>query len=505
MLVLLHHPGPPYWSVSLVADSSGHRRILAGMVEQQQPRGVIYARQSRNKAKSITDQLDECRADAADCGVTVVQELSDGRSASRYARQQREAWALLLAGVERGRFDVVILWEASRGDRTLTSWSQFLDLCRDRGVKIRVTNDERTYDLDHDSDWRQLASSGVDSAHESAKTSKRIRRGVASSAAAGRPAAGPCPYGYRRLYDPRTGALLGQEPDPDTAPTVVEIIRRVGSGDPVSAITRDLNARGVTPPGGGSTWYRQRVRELALSPVYLAKREHRPGRGTRAEGPTKVYDAGWPGLVTESQHWAAVRTLADPARMRTARPGRQIHLLTYLATCSVCGEGLSARGTAYVCRAGHVFAQRGPVDEWVTEVILAYLERPEVYQALRQVSEGADAEVMRARDEVAGLRLQLDQWRAAAVQGSVTPESFTAIEAGILKKVQDAEKRAERAGIPPALRSVLEPGENVRARWAVAPLPAKRSVIQAVANVALVPSGHRTTVPVPERVRITWK
>lgn len=475
------------------------------MVEQQQPRGVIYARQSRNKAKSINDQLDECRADAADCGFNVVQELSDGRSASRYARKQREAWALLLAGVERGQFDVVILWEASRGDRTLTTWSQFLDLCRDRGVKIRVTNDERTYDLDHDSDWRQLASSGVDSAHESAKTSKRIKRGVASAAAAGRPASGPCPYGYRRLYDPRTGALVGQEQDPQTAPIVVGIIRRVGAGEPVSAITRDLNARGVTPPGGGSTWYRQRVRELALSPVYLAKRQHRPGRGTRSEGQAKVYDAGWPGLVTEAEHWAAVRTLADPARMRTARPGRQVHLLTYLATCSVCGDGLSARSTAYVCRAGHVFAQRAPVDEWVTEAVLAYLERPEVYQGLRQVSEGADAEVVRAQNDVAGLRLQLEQWRAAAVEGSVTLESFMTIEAGILKKIQDAEKRAERATIPPALRAVLEPGEDVAVRWGTAPLPARRSVIAAVAEVSLVPAGRGTRIPVQERVRINWK
>ena len=39
------------------------------------------------------------------------------RSASRFATRERKDWARLLADLAAGRFGVLMLWEASRGDR----------------------------------------------------------------------------------------------------------------------------------------------------------------------------------------------------------------------------------------------------------------------------------------------------------------------------------------------------------------------------------------------------
>ena len=54
---------------------------------------------------------------------------------------------------------------------------------------------------------------------------KRIRRTVASNAADGRPH-GRELYGYRRIYSPATGALVGVEVRPEEA----QVIRRLVEG-----------------------------------------------------------------------------------------------------------------------------------------------------------------------------------------------------------------------------------------------------------------------------------
>lgn len=473
------------------------------MVKQGQPRAAIYARQSKNKAKSIADQLVECWEYAGENDYVIVSEFKDGRSASRYARNRREDWPKVLAAVAAREFDVLVLWEASRGDRTLTTWSAFLDLCRENDVLIGVVNDGRVYDMSIDSDWKALATAGVDSAHESAKLSKRIRRGVASAARSGRPPAGPCPFGYRRVFDLATGALAKQEIDPETAPIVREIIERVGKAVPIGTIATDLNARGVTPPGGGSTWYRQRVRELALSPVYAAKRVHRPGRGTKQEGERSIHDAGWPALVTEAEHNRAVRVLSNPARMTTARPGRQVHLLTYLAECAVCGAGISARSTYYVCRAGCVSVGRAKVDEWVQEVALATLADEEFYGSLRQAGDDSNRVVAEAEAEIEKLERELDGWRQSAIEGDTTPATMAAVETGITAKIRAAERRRDRATVPPGLEELYDgPIDDVAARWKAMTLQAQRTLLRAYFTITIQRAGRSRYVLVGERVTV---
>lgn len=472
------------------------------MVEQGQPRAAVYGRQSRGKEKSIEEQVEICTADAVEHGWNVTATYRDRTSASRYRRRDREEWARVVTAVRAHEFDVLVLWISSRGDRDLTTWSGLLDACREQGILIRVTDDDRTYDVRRGGDWQALAQQGVSNAADSDKISTNVRRGIAGAAKQGRPPAGPCPYGYRRRYDPTTGELARQEIDEETARIVREIIYRVGRSDPVGTITRDLNARGITPPGGGTTWYRQRVRELALSPVYIGKRTHRPGRGTGHEGERAVHDATWPPLVEEAQHWAAVRVLANPARMTTARPGRQVYLLSYLATCATCSGPViaSAAGRDYSCKAGHAGVGRKAADDYVTEVLLAYVAREDVYRNLSRVGEAGDREVVAAQGEIARLRASLDQWRESAARGQTTPDSLAAIEATITRDMDAAERRVRRAAIPPVLRAILDPDEDVETRWKGLTLAARRTLIRELVTVTVRPSGRNRYAPIDARV-----
>lgn len=455
------------------------------------PTAGIYDRVSRvaraGDLRSMEQQSDENRAAIDANGWTYGPEY-DGdanRSASRFATRQRDDFARLLVDLDAGRLDVLVMWETSRGSRKLSEWSQMLDLCRERGVLIHVTSHGRTYDPRRARDWRTLAEDGVDNAYESEKTSDRIRRDVAASARAGRPH-GNVPYGYARRYDPQTRALIAQEPHPEHAAIVREIITRTARGDALITVTDDLNARGIPSPRG-KTWSRFIVRRVATSPVYIGKRSHKG----------QLYDATWPPLVDEGTYWAAVRLLSDPAR-KTTRPGRQAHLLSYFAECgrADCAAPLSARHVkaldawTYNCsKGGHVSTRIAWMDEPVELMIVARLSLPDAYDMFA----GADDQaVMEARAEVEELRARHEAFADDAAEGKISPAALARIESRLLPQIEDAERRARDAAVPVAVRELVEPGADVRARWEAMTVPSKREVLRTIVErIALDPSTRK--------------
>ncbi len=447
-------------------------------------RAGVYGRQSAGKAKSIAEQIAECTDDAQAEGWTVAQTYQDGSSASRYARTARTDWARVLADVDAGVLDVLVLWESSRGDRNLTTWSALLDLCRERGVWIRITSDERTYNLRNDTDWRVLAGAGVDAAHESAKVSKRVRRSQPGAARAGNPSHGRTPYGYTRtrelVTDPDTGkrrTVVRQHEDPATAPVVREIFARLGKSEPVSRIVADLNDRGV-PTLTARAWYRARVRDMATNRAYAGERVYNG----------QTFPGEWPALVEPTQFYAVQRVLTADGRT-TTRPGRQKHLLSYLGTCAVCSAPLCVVRGRYRCLDnGCVTIVQAEADEFVRDAVLGWLARKDVHAKLRRLSVSSDRAALDARNEVATLRGRLADWRASAARGKTTPASLAAIEADLTAQIEAAQQRADSAAVPPALRQLLAPGADVRARWEAATLPARRTAIKALAVIVVRPA-----------------
>ena len=457
-------------------------------------RAGSYARQSRNNAKSIEDQAAENRAAVAEQGWHLAAEYSDGSSASRFSKKVRDDWKRVLADVEAQAIDVLVLWESSRGDRKPETWMALLSLCREKRVRIKVTTHRRTYDLTNLRDWKTLAEDGIDNAYESEKISIRTRRGHASAAVLGRPAQGRAPYGYRRLYDPATGALVGQEPVEPAASTVREVIGRVAAGEPISAIVRDFNERGVPTVNGAKQWYRSRVRMLACNVAYAGLRRHND----------ETHPAGWEALVSAEDFWAAQRVLYEPARLNV-RPGKQRHLLSYLAVCGVCDAGLKTVKLAYRCPISCVSVTRADLDPLVTELVLRRLGAPDVYERLRKVGEQADKEAIAAKAEVARLRADLDKWRRSAARGQTTPESLAVIEGELTAQIRDADRRAAPS-LPPELRGMVGPDVDVRERWEAAPIAARRAVIRTLAEIKV----HRVSVRgrktfEPERIEIRWR
>jgi hypothetical protein len=80
-------------------------------------------------------------------------------------------------------------------------------------------------------------------------------------------------YGYKRVYDPESGKLQGQVPDPAEAAIVQEVARRHLAGESTVSIVADLNARGVLLPTGAQ-WTPTSIKRMRGS---LGNRRATPG------------------------------------------------------------------------------------------------------------------------------------------------------------------------------------------------------------------------------------
>lgn len=452
----------------------------------------VYARcsEDRNDGASVEQQDEIGLARCAAEGWRPLRYKDNDISASRYAKKARGDWSRLLEDLDAGLFGIVWLWESSRGDRKAYEWLGFLELCRDRGVRIYVETHERMYNPQVAREWKTLAEDGVANAYRSDESSLQIKRHLAAAAGKGRPH-GPVIYGYIRRYHPETRKYITQVPHPGHAPVVAEIIARVARNEPVSAITRDLERRNIPAPGGGAKWSRQTVKEIAANPAYTGC--------PRIGGD---YVQGWEPIVDMTAHQAAVAVLRGRNR-KSPRPGRQRYLLSYLAICGGCDEKLDtwtgpAGRLQYRCpRLGCVHVDLEWLDELVTLAVCDAMTGPDAAELYRSDSrEGA-----RSRADAARLRAELDEWAEA----DITPRAYQIREAKLLPQIERAERAAAAAEVPLVLRELLT-ADSVRAGWDHLDIPARRAVIRALMGVKVARAENRKKAARtdPGRVIIEW-
>ncbi|WIM97682.1 recombinase family protein [Actinoplanes oblitus] len=431
-------------------------------------RAVIYCRVSKDKRDraSVQQQEEEARLAAAAMGWTLHERVfvDNDVSASRHARKSRQEHGELLDLIRSRDIDVLILWESSRGDRTLTRWSALLDLCRDLGVKIHVVDHRRTYDLNVPRDWKTMADEGVNNAYASEETRERILRDVRANAMKGRPH-GKLPYGYTRTYDER-GVFVAQIEQPEQADVVRECARRVGAGESLYSIAQDLNSRGVPAPRGGK-WLPNQVKRLTTQPRYIGQRVHQG---------VVIGDALWPGIIDEATFAECVRRMSDPRR-HTVRDRSLKYLLTGILKCGACGAKcrvIKNRGYhAYSCYEKFCVSVRTThVEDFVTDMVIARLEQPDVLAGIAARSDQVAADRGDDADELQG---RLDGFYAQAAEGKISPAGLAAIEARLLPQIAEARRAAQAAPLPRLIRDVA--GPDARQRWEALDLGRQREII----------------------------
>ncbi len=451
--------------------------------------GALYQRVSMDD-QSIARQNDENRAAAARNGWQATEYTDDGLSASQFAGRNgganREDWRRLLADLQAGRIDVLVLWEASRGDRQLAGWATLLDTCRKHGVLIYLTSEDYTYDVTRARDWKALAEAGISSAMESETLSIRIKSGKDEARRAGRPQ-GVVPYGIRRVKDPELArhSFLRNEAHPVTGPIAARIVRDVAAGKGYGKIADALNAEAIPPPTA-TRKKRPATRWSATSVALVA------GKAIYAEV----------GLVTVEESLAARARLAD-AKRKGERPSAQRFRYSSVIACGVCGAMLRGAFKAgkdkYLCRRGHVSIPAAEVDTWVDALCIERLSRPDLIGSIRQADNAAAAAF---RAEAAGYREKIEKARKSYSAGRIEIEDLEAIKADLSPKIKKAERRATDAEIPNAIVGLPDEDQAIVAqRWESLTLSARKAALRVLAPDAIAkPAGHGHPLPVNERV-----
>lgn len=463
-------------------------------------RADIYARKSSaDGGKSVAQQDDECSDGILEHGWEVGRRFTDdNRSASRYARQGRPDYEALVAHIASGQCEALALWEAARGGRREVNYFQLLELCRERGTKIYIFTHDRLYDLSRRADWRALAQEVIDSADLSAKISEGAQRGKRALARAGRPA-GKLLYGYRREYDPATGAYVRQVEHPGQAPIVRRMAKRLIETHSCRRVAIELNEDNVPRLGGDTRWTGRDVHRYLSNPAYVQRRVH---RGQRMDGL-----ADWPAILDMDTWTRCQAILRNPAR-NTREGGSELRW--WLVGALTCGrEGCGGqfrshhggRGNRYQCReCGRVAVKAEDLEKFIGAVVVERMGRPDAVRAFQPREDGSGLAAAEARVRV--IEGELAEWRALAVARKVSAASFAEVEAGLLPQL-DAARQEARTLAAPALPAELE-GVDVAASWDDLSPILKRTVARWLMDITIMPTGGGGKFR-PERVEISWK
>ncbi|MEU7639847.1 MULTISPECIES: recombinase family protein [unclassified Streptomyces] len=511
-------------------------------------RGGIYARKSNyhgkkyNRGRSVKEQLDNGHADADELKIKVVEEyVDDGQSASRHgAKDERDGFERLMSDIEAKNLDIVIAWAATRLQRDLTVYTRLRDACAKHSVLWCYGG--KVYDLSNKDDRFRTGLDALLGEREVDELRDNVLRAMRANAVGGRPH-GPSPYGYRRVYDPDTGAFVRVEPDPDEAPIVREICVRVAAGQSYKAIAQRLNERGVPAPAlmWGAGMVKRLAREkpdnLEHESLWRETQERLEG-GERAEAIAKDFhargepmiaavwrpdaiktfagdvryigartyhgevtaDNAWPALVRKATFTRCQAIIKDRGKLgRNSRPGKARYWLTSIMVCGECNSPIQSQKTAsgkvnYVCkqpgrdgeRGYHTSAQMTPVDRYVRDWLFGWLSSPRFVEAYTRGDEKLVRQIEEAQAEAKLLRERLDGFYLQAAKGGLSPEGLGAIEAEIQPHITAADERARTLRAPSVVRDIVGvTPEEVAAAWGKLELPQQRMIAEALLDVRL--------------------
>lgn len=460
------------------------------MTKKSAPKNAaIYVRISLDKngeGAGVRRQEKECRELAKREGLTVSRIYTDN-SVSAYSGAKRPAFDELLADVQAGLYDAVIVWATDRLYRRMTDLEVIIEALGD--VPVHAVTSGGKVDLSTPGGRLNARMLGSVAAHESEQKSARQKAANRQRAQDGISRAAVVPFGWRRAGRDEHNRTLGLEPDPITGPVVAEMYARFLAGGNLSAIARWLNDEGYVGSRGGK-WTQPRVSTNLRMPRHggLVSLNGEMSPATNAEGR----------IVSEADWRLAQAILNDPKRRLHGRPvesewsGRM--------ACYKCGGSLSGavnhvKGVKYktfACQERHVNWKREVISDRLEHEVVAYLVANADVLA---EAERAHLHAMNAAKTEQGHTRSLDRLRedrdalaSALARGELTAVGFTsasnALEAQILEleKVQKPSKKSK-------VSSILSNPKGIETAWANADLDARRSVLDEIGF-------HATVYPV---------
>lgn len=473
----------------------------------------LYARQSRDplgRSRSTEDQVSDGRDTCAKLCWTVDRVFKDaGASATRFRRKERDDFEALLEALPTAQATVLVAPDASRMYRDLAEYVRLRDALEASGVLLCYGG--MVFDMANKDDRRITAQDAVAAEDEGESIRARNLRTARRSLEQGAPR-GAVPFGHRRRYDPDTGELIGQEPDPTQGPLLIRMFEMVDSGVSLYRVAIWLEDQGESARHrSGIAWDASRVRVVMINPSHIGIR-HSKGQ--------LIGKAAWEAVVPEELYHRVVAKLRDPSR-RMQRDSRVKHLLSRIGRCGECGALLKAKKAPQRDRSVPYYECAGLrdtalpeawLDAYVEEALFSWLRKPTAAKALAPdrtaVAEGCAA----AQKRLAAYELQLTQARELSQQFNKEGEpllsavSLSGVEQTLLPLI--AAERDVIAGsqeeAPTAIKELLE-APDPETVWEWLKLDQKREVIRTVVNVHLHKASRRGVRGIePGRIQLTF-
>lgn len=445
-------------------------------------RAAIYCRISKadeGDHVKTDDQERICRELADRLGWKVVDVYTDHSKTAWQKNRKRPAWDRMLADVDAGRVNGIIVYHGDRLVRRPEDLADLMRLAESKGVKLASPSGTRNLDNERLELWVRAAFAEEESQRLSERRQAQYdrwrRQGKVRPGGRGGRA-----FGFETDGVTRVEAECG---------CIREMAARVLAGEAVNSIAKDVSARGFRSVTGRELTY-SAVKRILANPRYA---------GLMPDGESA---AAWEPVLGR-QTWERVRlVLSAKAGEFGYATNARVHLLSGIAVCGGCGALLQIKSTGsdqakgYACRSGcgRVFRSAPALDAYVSAAVVKRLANPFNPEG-RAVPVDRAAEwsaLQRERDETESL---LSDFAASAGRARLLTARLEQID------VRMAELRAEAGGT--VRRALLTRYRGIaRGQWEELPLDVRRALVSACVRVTVLPASKRGREFRPEDVRL---
>jgi site-specific DNA recombinase len=473
-------------------------------------RAVIYARISRdNKQGSglgVGKQADDCRALAAQRGLEVIEPVREDNDLTAFKggsrSKSRPGYKDLLGDIRSGRADVVLAWHTDRLHRDMTELEEYITVCGEgRDGVPTYTVQGGDLDLSTSSGRMVARILGAVARGEVEHMIERMQSAHERIRNAGGWKGGPRPFGYR-LDGPsiKHGGEGKLAQVPGEAAAIRDGCAKVLAGIGPHPIAKQWNGAGLLTTAG-KPWNNVNVRLALIRALNAGLIEYGTGKDGKGQG-TVVGPGNWEPIVDEDT-WRAVRAaLTDPGR-RVGPGPKPRHLLTGVLVCGICGGHTfrvipSKWGSLYQCnshahrpageagpRRWHLARKQQPLDDFVEQIVIERLSRPDVVAALNTRPE-VDLPALDRRRTV--INAELEEW---ARTPGITPRQLQITSGPLLDELAEVERQISEGlrGDPLPEFAGKDPAKVWAELKAAGNIERMRAVVAMLLRVRLLPVG----------------
>ncbi|MBP2582995.1 DNA invertase Pin-like site-specific DNA recombinase [Streptomyces sp. PvR006] len=458
----------------------------------QRTRAVIYVRISQDRTGAglgVDRQREDCEALAARNGWDVVEVYVDN-DISAYSGKRRPGYRQMLSDLSGGSATVVIAWHNDRLHRSPTELEEYIDISDRHGVSTHTVMAGHL-DLSTPSGRMTARIHGAVARHESEHKAERVARARMQKAMAGEWGGGIRPFGWglptgemKKAVDKKTGeetevpVLDMNKAVPEEAAAIVHGHDMLLTGQSLRSWIRWLADKGFLTPRGNPIGHVE-GRDMLLRPR---------NAGIAVYKGEEVGTGLWERLVPVEKHRAVVAVLKDPTR-RTS-PGaapKWFGSLIYECPHPGCAKTLRvtkggrAKLPGYRCADNHGGARSVErLDEYIEDVIIERLSRPDAADLLQPSPEGIDVPALQKESEE--IRRRLTDLAALFGSGQIDMVQFTQGSDTARAQLEGVNVQLARSATRDPLVSLVGV-PDVRAAWKQLDLEQRRNVLRTLMRV----------------------